>query len=85
MQFADAFRQTDGDCIETHLVVPHVMPSDLEGKGEVLLDPRGELHHRYGARYDCVYLIRPDGYIGFRSPPVDSEALQNYLNQIFLH
>jgi 2-polyprenyl-6-methoxyphenol hydroxylase-like FAD-dependent oxidoreductase len=81
---ADATTQTYPDCIETHLIVPHELPGDLTGKGEILLDPRGELHHRYGARSECLYVVRPDGYIGFRSQPPDPEALKSYLTQIFL-
>ncbi len=38
----------------------------------------GELHHRYGARSACLYVVRPDGYIGFRSQPPDPEALKSY-------
>src|SRR5262249_29382584 len=43
----------------------HELPEDLVSKGEILLDPKGELHHRYGARNACLYVVRPDGYIGF--------------------
>jgi 2-polyprenyl-6-methoxyphenol hydroxylase-like FAD-dependent oxidoreductase len=81
---ADATMQTYPDCIEPHLIIPHELPGDLAGKGEILLDPRGELHHRYGARSACLYVVRPDGYIGFRSQPPDPEALKSYLTQIFL-
>ena len=84
LNLADSVRETYGDRIKTHLVVPYVMPSDLEGKGEILLDPRGELHHRYGARNECLYLVRPDGYIGFRSQPVDNKVLKSYLARIFV-
>jgi SAM-dependent methyltransferase len=62
----------------------HELPKDLVGKGEILLDPKGELHHRYGARDACLYVVRPDGYIGFRSQPPDLEALKSYYTQIFL-
>ena len=72
------------DRIKPHLIVPHELPEDLVGKGEILLDPRGELHHRYGARSACLYVVRPDGYIGFRSQPPDPEALKSYFTQIFL-
>lgn len=51
--------------------------------GSVLLDPEGLLHHRYGATAECLYLIRPDGYIGFRSGHADQNALLDYLNNIF--
>ena len=61
-----------------------VVNEDLAGKGEILLDPRGELHHRYGARSACLYVVRPDGYIGFRSQPPDAEALDSYFTRIFL-
>jgi hypothetical protein len=29
-------------------------------------------------------VIRPDGYIGFRSQPPDPEALKSYFTRIFL-
>jgi 2-polyprenyl-6-methoxyphenol hydroxylase-like FAD-dependent oxidoreductase len=81
---ADATMRTYPDCIEPHLIIPHELPGDPASKGEILLDPRGELHHRYGARSECLYVVRPDGYIGFRSQPPDPEALKSYLTQIFL-
>jgi len=81
---ADATMRTYPDCIEPHLIIPHELPGDPAGKGEILLDPKGELHHRYGARSECLYVVRPDGYIGFRSQPPDPEALKSYLTQIFL-
>ena len=81
---ADATVHEYQDRIESHLIVPHELPEDLVGGGEILSDPRGELHHRYGARSACLYVVRPDGYIGFRSQPPDPEALQSYFTQIFL-
>ena len=81
---ADAIMHAHPDRIEAHLIVPHELPEDLVVKGEMLLDPRGELHHRYGARSACLYVVRPDGYIGFRSQPPDAEALSSYFTQIFL-
>jgi hypothetical protein len=81
---ADATMHEYRDRIESHLIVPHELPEDLVGRGEILLDPRGELHHRYGARSACLYVVRPDGYIGFRSQPPDPEALKSYFTQIFL-
>jgi len=81
---ADANMHAFPDRIKPHLIVPHELPEDLVGKSEILLDPRGELHHRYGARSACLYVIRPDGYIGFRSQPPDPEALKSYFTRIFL-
>ena len=81
---ADTILRAHPGRLETHLVIAHQLSGDLTGKGEVLLDPRGELHHRYGARSACLYVIRPDGYIGFRSQPPDAEALSSYFTRIFL-
>ncbi len=49
----------------------------------LLLDPAWALHHRYGAGSACLYLIRPDGYIGYRSQPISSDNLFAYLKQVF--
>jgi len=73
-----------GRTIESHLVVcQEAARQELDGC-DTLIDARGELHHRYGARVDCLYLIRPDGYVGFRSQPVEAEALESYLGRTFL-
>ena len=39
---------------------------------------------RYGAASECLYLIRPDGYIAFRSYPTDAASLNDYLKKLFL-
>jgi hypothetical protein len=38
---ADATMHAYPDRIEPHLIVPHELPEDLVGKGEILLDPWG--------------------------------------------
>ena len=59
-------------------------PEELTGfTGSLLLDPRGELHRAFGARSECLYLIRPDGYVAFRSQPASGETLLHFLGQIF--
>jgi hypothetical protein len=52
--------------------------------GSVLQDVSGTLHKQYGANAESLYLIRPDGYIGFRSQPVAVEPLLEYLSHLFL-
>jgi len=69
--------------LAAHLVVSREAPASLRSTGSLLIDPKGELHRRYGASLDCLYLIRPDRYIGFRSQPVDAEALTSHLEKIF--
>jgi 2-polyprenyl-6-methoxyphenol hydroxylase-like FAD-dependent oxidoreductase len=48
-----------------------------------LKDPENYLHHRYGAKHSCAYTIRPDGYVGYRSMPVCSDAILNNLRKTF--
>jgi 2-polyprenyl-6-methoxyphenol hydroxylase-like FAD-dependent oxidoreductase len=43
-------------------------------------DPQSSLHQRYGAVGPCMYLIRPDGYIAYRSSRIDS--LEAYLASV---
>lgn len=49
----------------------------------VLRDPDSYLHHRFGAKHSCAYIIRPDGYVGYRSMPVDTDALLSSLSKTF--
>jgi len=68
---------------------PHVSVYSIQGESPVipganpLLDRDGSVHLRYHAHSACLYLVRPDGYIGFRGSPPDREALGKWLNLIF--
>ena len=46
------------------------------------VDTEGDAHHEYGARHECLYLIRPDSYVGYRSQPVDLEMLTTHLRTV---
>jgi hypothetical protein len=59
-----------------------VRPADMPGPGGGIVDYVGEAHHLYGARYECLYLLRPDGYVGFRSQPAEPEPLREYLPRV---
>jgi hypothetical protein len=48
------------------------------GEDAVFTDPSGLLTDRYGAMNGAIYLIRPDGYIGFRSP---IDGAENYVGE----
>mgnify|MGYP000025215975 CR=1 FL=1 len=37
----------------------------------------------YGLDGPGLYLLRPDGYIAFRAPRLDTAALQSYLQRVF--
>ena len=84
-EIEQAVRARYRDLIAVHLVVPHAAPpAALRWDGPLLLDAEGELHHQYGAGSECLYLIRPDGYIGYRSQPADAGRLLAYLQTIFI-
>lgn len=76
-------RQLLGDDLCVHLVVaadrrPAILPAGLD----VLLDPDRDAHGRYGVTSEALYLIRPDGYVAFRSRPATAEPLREHLAAI---
>jgi len=48
-----------------------------------LLDASGEFQAAYDATGGCGYLIRPDGYIGYRAGRITAPELLNHLGIIF--
>jgi len=48
-----------------------------------LIDREGQFARAYGARRGCLYLIRPDGYVGYRATPIDAAGLARHLDAIF--
>ena len=51
--------------------------------GLSLADSEGEAHRRYGVSGPRLYLVRPDGYVGFRGGPQDAPDLAAYLDEVF--
>ena len=71
--------------IPSWIVVPRrSRPPELANEDRVLLDPKSGLHRRYGAGSECLYLLRPDGYVGFRSQPASWKALEEHLSMLLL-
>jgi hypothetical protein len=68
--------------LQAFIVVPMPNPPDALATwpGATLLDPDGKLHDAYGAGAECLYLIRPDGYIGYRAQPAERLPLLTYLH-----
>ena len=52
--------------------------------GSITSDPDLSMHHKYGAASECLYLLRPDGYVAYRSLPANKLDLHGYLEQIFI-
>jgi 2-polyprenyl-6-methoxyphenol hydroxylase-like FAD-dependent oxidoreductase len=59
------------------------VPEVTQTSAAPLLDPELALQRAYAASPECLYLVRPDGYIGFRSYPADEASLHDYLKRLF--
>jgi 2-polyprenyl-6-methoxyphenol hydroxylase-like FAD-dependent oxidoreductase len=70
----DRLRERYGRIVKTYSL------STLEGDG-ALVDETGHAFARLGVRDAAQYLVRPDGYIAFRSGGRTFESLDQYLSQ----
>ena len=73
------------ELVQVYLVVadtqfPARMPTGIP----VLLDRKKVMHRRYGAGAESLYLVRPDGYIGYRGQPSAADHFWSYMRTIFL-
>ncbi len=84
-ELAERIRERHGDWIRVFMILPSDRRTPmLSADDAVILDADQAIHRRYGASSECMYLIRPDGYVGFRSMPADREVLLEYLESIFM-
>ncbi len=60
-------------------------PSDLDDNKHLVLDTDKSIHHLYAAWKSCLYLIRPDKYIAYRSQSINQNQLTTYLDRILVH
>ncbi len=77
-QVADDVRERGAGLVDVLVVTPHAS----DGRNGHVADPEQTIHHEYGARGQCQVLVRPDGYIGYRSQPVDADRLFGYFETI---
>jgi len=78
-------RERWGAHVEPVVVVPRAdRPSELPAQERVVLDASKAMHRRYGAGSECLYLVRPDGYVGFRSQPAAWKPLEEHLASVFV-
>ncbi len=76
-------REAHGELVAPLIVTPTATrPRAIGDELPVLLDEHGELEARYGARSECLYLIRPDLYVSFRSQPANGDALAAHLARV---
>ena len=80
LEIARRMQGLPGNPVKTNLIVgADSAPEELARDGSVLLDGSGSLHELYGASAESLYLIRPDGYVGFRGQPAEAGSLIEYL------
>lgn len=48
-----------------------------------IVDASGDLHRIYGVRDEMLFVVRPDGYIAYRSEPADPDKFEAYLSRLF--
>ncbi len=69
------------------LVDTYLVASPSAEVGETVLplvrDRDGEFARAYGADGSAAFVVRPDGYLGFRQSPVAVDGLTEYLKSTF--
>jgi 2-polyprenyl-6-methoxyphenol hydroxylase-like FAD-dependent oxidoreductase len=65
--------------MDVHAVIPHPAGSFADGVS-LLGDPEGRVTHRYGMSEGGLYLIRPDGYVAYRTTRL--EGLETYVGNM---
>ena len=69
--------------VEPMVVTPRrARPDGMPEEKTVLFVADGELERAYAATTECLYLLRPDLYIAYRSQPADEGKLVAYLKTI---
>jgi 2-polyprenyl-6-methoxyphenol hydroxylase-like FAD-dependent oxidoreductase len=78
-------RNDYGNCIETRFITPSgTSGEDLQHEDTAtLVDALGYAYERYEVNQPSAVLVRPDGYIAYRSAPATIEDLLSYLYRIF--
>jgi 2-polyprenyl-6-methoxyphenol hydroxylase-like FAD-dependent oxidoreductase len=67
-QISEAVVKDFGRLIKAYLVfVDPTFAGDVE-PGSLLVDREHMAHDEYGVKGACIYLVRPDGHVGYRSP-----------------
>jgi 2-polyprenyl-6-methoxyphenol hydroxylase-like FAD-dependent oxidoreductase len=84
--FEELSREVREQCsglTRTYLVLADRAPTPILDGLPVIRDLGGEFRSAYGLAGSAAYLVRPDGYVGFRASPVDAGAVRAHLERVF--
>lgn len=73
-----------GDRVRTRIVIPHATAPEVLAGEDVVCDSAGLLHRAFRAGAECLYLVRPDGYLAYRAQPVEPVLLMAYFDKVFV-
>ena len=72
-----------GDLVRCRVEIPsHAWTSQLS-PDHLIHNSQSQLHHAFRAIAECLYLLRSDGYLAFRSMPAAVDAVLAHLDQMF--
>jgi hypothetical protein len=77
---AESAVMSHGHWIDVFIVTDRVPQRPPSSAVTVITDPEQSLRQRYGVTAAALYLIRPDGYVAYRSSRLDS--LGDYLDRV---
>ncbi|MEU5726495.1 FAD-dependent monooxygenase [Micromonospora sp. NPDC047738] len=80
--YAEVRGQTAGEVDGYLLLGPDAQAPRLLAP-PVVRDDEGRFRAAYGVAGAALYLVRPDGHVGFRSQPIDADALRKHLHLVF--
>lgn len=79
----EAFADRFPGLVRAYLVVADEGDEPAAAAVPIVHDPDGKLHDIYGAVEAGLYLIRPDGHVGFRNQPPALVPLRSYCDAVF--
>ncbi len=66
------------------LIRAHVITRFTHRAGpDVIVDEQGHIHRSYGVAKSCLFLLRPDLYVGYRASPPDTVGLHQFVRETY--
>ena len=82
-EVARGVREQCSGLARCYLLVADRAPAPILNGLPVIRDRSDGFRSAYGLAGSGAFLVRPDGYVGFRTSPVDVDALRAYLGRVF--